>query len=241
MFGSSIVNAIDADMPDPTEAERRGQGFIRALLDLVRQRGHAVERAAGVHRFVLNGTAVEWLVYERSVQRKVPLTKKEAKSGLFTERAKREGKIEFWPSGWLVLMVKTDGRGESRIVERPRHRFEASEILDRFESMAAKAGAERRAWEEEEQRSRRRAAERARSRRVETYRWNTMQEMMTAAEDAARLRRFIAFIASHSPMRPDQECRVRKWVRWARAHADAIDPAIREFDDVLAQLGVPKR
>jgi len=241
MFSPFNVDAITADTSDPTSGEKRGQEFIRALTALAQQRGHAAEVHARLHTFSIHGVPVEWFVYERAFQRKVPLTKKEARSGLFTDRAKREGKIEYRPSGWLTLVYRVDGRGETRLAERPRRRFEASPILDRFEGLAAEAAARRKAEEEEERRSRRRAAERVRSRRVETSRWNAMHGMMAASEKAARLRDFIERITSHSPMRPDQEKRVRKWARWANAHADAIDPMTKGFDDVLARLGLGKR
>lgn len=239
MFGPYAVEAICADMPDPTGAQRRGLEFLRAIVDLAGRRGHAISGTCK-HTLIVGDTPVEFYLYERSAQYRVPLTKTEMKSILFSDRAKRDGKIAYRRSGWLQLVYKIDGRSEYRIAERARHPFEAQAILDRFESLAAEAAARRRAEAEEEREKRRRAVERAKSRRVETRRWDAMHETMAAAEKAARLRRFIDLIATHSPMRPDQEKRVRKWARWANAHADAIDPMAREFDDVLARLGLRK-
>ena len=144
------------------------------------------------------------------------------------------------PSGWLVLLVSGDYQHQIRIEEKPRSPLVASEILARFEKMGAYGAAERERRKEEERLRIKRAAERQRSRRVEEYRWEALNDVMDDLERAQRLRRFIDTVASYSPQRPDQARRVRKWKRWATAHADAIDPMTNGFDNVLARLGLPK-
>ncbi|HEY4942303.1 MAG TPA: hypothetical protein VII56_12820 [Rhizomicrobium sp.] len=230
--------------PTSSAAEERAKQLVSALLDAARERGYAIGHGRmhpGHWKFVIQGADVEWLVYERSAQRKVPLTKKEKKDWLFSHIAERGWKRVLVPSGWLVLLVSGDYQSQQRIEEKPRFPLVASDILARFEQMGAYGAAERQRRREEERLRAKRATERLRSRRVEDSRWNAMNDMIAAAEQAQRLRRFIDIIATRTPLRPDQERRVRKFVRWARTHADAIDPMTKDFDIVLARLGLHKR
>jgi hypothetical protein len=230
--------------PMHASAAARIENLEASLLDSARERGYSIghsQHYPGHRQFTIQGAVVEWLIYERSVQRKVPLTAKEKKYWLSSPIAERGWRRVLVPSGWLVLLVNGDYQSQVRIEEKPRSPLVASEILSRFEQMGAYGATERARRKEEERLRTKRAAERARSRRVEDSRWNALNDMMTAAERAQRLRRFIDLIATRAPFRPDQERRVRKFVRWARTHADAIDPMTKNFDAVLARLELPKR
>jgi hypothetical protein len=226
---------------DNVDCKQRMRQLEADLREAAKKRGYPVCYASsGRCYFVIHAERVEWFLYERSVQRKIPLTKQERKSWQFAYCVDRGWKFELQPSGWMMLVVKVDYHSEIKIAERPRYRLKPEEIMDRFDALAAEAAAKRKRRDDEAREERRRAAARAQSRRVEDGRWNAMHEIMSATEEAQRLRCFINTIATQSPMRPDQERRVRKFVRWARAHADAIDPMTKGFDYVLARLWLPK-
>lgn len=235
------VCVLRDEISELTETERRGLSVIHSLVDAAKQSGYAIKCDDGVYSFTISGLCVEWFVYERSTQHRVPLTRKEAESKLCTAVEMREGKLTFRPSGLLVLIARVDGRGEETVTESHQRHFDPAVIFRRFEIMATKAIAEKQASEEVEQRARKRAIDRERSREIESRRWNAVSSAMRAMEKADRLRRFVDRITSHSPMRPDQEHRVRKWARWVLAYADAIDPMTKNFDVVLEQLGLPRR
>jgi hypothetical protein len=226
---------------DNVDCKLRMRQLAADLLEVAKKRGYRVGYASsGRCYFVIHDERVEWFLYERSVQRKIPLTKQERKSWQFAHCAERGWKFELQPSSWMMLVVKVDYHSAIKISERPRYRLKPEEVMDRFDALAAEAAAEKKRRDDEAREERRRAVARARSRRVEDGRWDAMYEIMSAAEKTQRLRRFINTVATHSPMRPDQERRVRKFVRWAKAHADAIDPMTKGFDDVLARLWLPK-
>jgi hypothetical protein len=229
--------------PSSPSAAERVEELESFLLAAARERGYPIDRGRchpGHWRFIIQNADVEWLIYERGVQRKVPLTKEEQKSRFFLENEERGWKRVLVPSGWLVLLISGDYQSQIRIEERARAPFVASEIFARLEQIGAYGAAERTRRNEEEREQARRSAERLRSRQVEDSRWKALNAAMNDLEKARRFRHFIDTISSHSPQRPDQERRVRKWKRWATAQADSIDPMLNGFDDLLARLGFPK-
>lgn len=226
----------------PTAAERVRE-LETLLLAAARERGYPIDHGRhhpGHWRFIIQNADVEWLIYERGVQRKVPLTKKEEKSWVFLHMAERGWKRVLVPSGWLVLLVSGDYQSQIRIEERPGAPLIASEIFARFERMGAYGAATRARRNEEQRQKAKRAGERLQSIQVEESRWKALNAAMNDMERARRLRSFIDAVSSYSPQRPDQERRVRKWKRWAVAQADSIDPTANGFDDLLARLGFPK-
>jgi hypothetical protein len=229
--------------PSSPSAAERVEELESFLLAAARERGYPIDRGRchpGHWRFIIQNADVEWLIYERGVQRKVPLTKKEEKSRFFLQDEERGWKRVLVPSGRLVLLMSGDYQSQIRIEERTRAPFVASEIFARLEQIGAYGAAERACRDEEERLQAKRAAERVQSRRVEESRWKALNGTMNDMERARRLRQFIDAVSSHSPQRPDQQRRVRKWKRWATAHADSIDPMTNGFDDLLARLGFPK-
>jgi hypothetical protein len=189
----------------PTAAERVRE-LETFLLAAARERGYPIDRGRhhpGHWRFIIQNADVEWLIYERGLQRKVPLTKKEEKSWVFLHTAEKGWKQVLVPSGWLVLLVSGDYQPQKRIEERPNAPLVASEIFARFEQMGAYGAAERARRNEEERQKAKRAGERLQSIEVEESRWKALNAAMNNLERARRLRHFIDTVSSHSPQRPD--------------------------------------
>jgi hypothetical protein len=221
----------------PEEPAVRAQRYRDALLKGAGKRGYTVEG----NNFNIHGCRIDWHFYERDVRRKAPLTKKELKTWEHYSIGKRGWKEVREPSGWLTFGFSIERRREIRILEQQNDPLDIERILNRFEKMAAEIAAESKRRYEEEQRKEKRAAERATSREVEEGRWEAMHDMLDDIAKAERLRRLINRVAAQSPLRPDQARRVKKWVRWATAHANAIDPIATDFDIVLSRLGMPRR
>jgi hypothetical protein len=217
--------------------EVREQKYREAFLSGAKERGYTFDGQRG---FAIRGARLECFFYEPSMRQRIALTKKELKSRDYSSIAERGWKEILVPSGRLTFVFTVDGCSETRIVEPKRHPFEIDKILDRIDNLVDEISEERRQREKERAESRRRAAERAKSRKVEDGRWDAMQRMLDAVNRAEGLRRLIDRIDRQSPLRPDQARRVRKWVRWATAHADAIDPMAKDFDIVLSRLGATK-
>jgi hypothetical protein len=238
-----MLDRNHSDMTDATDL--RGEELRASIIKAAEARGYPNEEPDNsyrfTHQFRIHGEAVQWFLYERYAQRQVPLTKKELKNPHYSRYAERGRKPELHPSGWFILIFKVDYHLEIKIRERARHPLKADEILDHFERVALEAAEQKKRDYEEEQRSRRRAIERRRSRRVEDGRWKAINNIISAAERAERLRSFIDIIAGYTPVRPDQERRIRKFVRWASREADMIDPMAQGLDLVLDRLRLAKR
>jgi hypothetical protein len=193
---------------------------------------------------VVRGERIKYSIFEHAQRWRVRLSKQELRE------AREQGKRRLWkyvdePTGTLVVAAQGiyRGIGNGRWTDEPDRPLEAQieTVILGFEAVAAEAAARRAEDVREEEEAEALKTQRKRSRCVEDRRWNAMYELMDEFESAHRLRQFIDRIETYTPMRPDQEKRVRKFTRWARVHADRIDPLSEGFDHVLARLGLPRR
>src|ERR1700744_2519100 len=174
----------------------------------------------------------------------VHLSKKELREAM------ERGKKRLWkyvdePTGTLVIAAMGIYRGivSGRWADAPDRPLEAQieTIVSGFEAVAAEAATRRAEDSREEEKAEALRLKRKRSRRFEDRRWHAMYEIMDEIEITHRLRCFVERIAAFTPMRPDQEKRIKKFRRWAKVHIDRIDPMSDGLDQVLARLRLPER
>lgn len=237
-------------MPQIVSAKFREQLYQRKqeidalLYKALIARGHTSASETGC--VVIQGEKIDWRFYETSVQRKIPLTQKEAQSILTSEAAKRRGWRPDWePGGFLALLIDADFHSEMRIVETRKHPFEGriEAVVDRFEKIAAET-AERRIQQQE---SLRRAAEaqmrrqeRARLQAIEDRKWDEFTGLASDWEKARQLRCFIVRVTRLNDATPDPSGRVREWLLWTRANVDALDPLADGIEGFLERLFPPE-
>jgi hypothetical protein len=207
-----------------------------AVLKEAEKRGHRIEHLKNFEDvwFEIGGEHVEWLLYERDNLRKVPLTKKELKSPFNSGRTWRQVKVA---SGFLVLVVSADYNSDHRIDERPGHLLEnrAGRILDKFESVAARA-ADGRKWQAEFYVRQARRARRERIRQIEGERWMRLREMASEWNEAERLRKFVETVARRMDELKPRPPRVDAWLDWARWRIDDFDPLAEDTEAVFAKV-----
>jgi hypothetical protein len=218
-----------------------------AMFKALERLRYEIEPAQHNIRFVevvIRRERIRYSISEQMLRWRVPFSKRESRE------AREQGKKRLWkyvdePTGTLVIaaMGIYRGIGSGRWADEPDRPLEAQieTIISGFEAVAGEAAARRAEDLREEEEAEALRLKRKRSRRFEDRRWKAMYEIMDEIESAHRLRSFIDRIATYAPMRPDQEKRVRKFARWARAHADRIDPMSDGLDQVLARLRLPKR
>ena len=213
-----------------------------ALLKAAERRGHRIEQTSGSIAYLemlIAGERIRYGISEQLLRQRVPLSKKELKAAIEQGKRRRWKTIEE-KTGLLVIAASGlyRGIGKGTWEDQPGKPMEEQidSVLRGFEAVAAEAAVQRAEDNAIEAAEEKRREMRAASRRVEQERWEEMNRMMVAYEKAQRLRRFINRITEHAPMRPDQERRVRKWARWARARADHLDPMSKGLDDVLKRL-----
>ena len=101
-------------------AAARIENLWASLLDSARERGYSIghsQHYPGHRQFTIQGAVVEWLIYERSVQRKVPLTAKEKKYWLSSpigEQGVAARSGAEWLAGVARRAVITKAKSESR-------------------------------------------------------------------------------------------------------------------------------
>lgn len=175
---------------------------------------------------------------------RVPLTAKELRDPANIARKRNWKYVDVW-TGTLILEARAvyRGIGSTRWSEKPDQALEGQidEIALKLEAIGVAAAEERAQDRREEERYERRQAERLRSYRVERIRWKAICETTAAWEKAQQLRRFIDAVVQQAPRRTDQVKRLNKWLRWAQARIDKLDPFTKDFDSILTGLGVTKR
>lgn len=189
---------------------------------------------------VVYGERIRYAIGEYVVRSSVPLMKSElrkaAKSG-----QKTRYKIVETPTGKLYVSATGvyRGIGSGCWSDEPGRPLEAQveTILLGLEAIAAEISAQRAKELEEEQRAEAQRAERRRPQEIEQSRWDNAWEMADAWQEAERMRRLIGALEKRMPLKPHQASKLAKWLRWARARVDNLDPLTNDIDVVLARLG----
>lgn len=225
------------------DTAHRTQEVVGALRKAVLGRGHTAVSDTGA--FLINGEQIDWRIYEASVVRKVPLTKKERDDWLNSFIAKRGWRQVLEPGGSLVLAIKAGFHSEIRIVETRKRPLESriESIVDRLEAIATES-AERRAERDEARRRyqerQKRREERLRLEAIEDRKWEAFIELADDWAEAKRLRRFLDRIGKLNEVSPDKSGRLADWLSWAREGVEARDPLSQGLDGFLERLFPPE-
>lgn len=212
-----------------TELDRRRIAFEDALCLALEARGHLVEDAADYKwdiTCLIHGERIDLRFYEPDRRKRAPLTRKEW--GYRADGSATKQVLE--PSGTLTLVARPDrfGGGERRwsnvtgkITDR-----EVGRIVARLESIAAlitQGRIRHEEWEAEYEEWKRRVAERLRRERELEKRVDILDGLAGDWRHAKRLRAFLAVAEAQLLSHPDPEG-LGRWLEWARAHAESIDP-----------------
>lgn len=193
---------------------------------------------------VVSGERLRYSISECVIRSRKPPTKAELRKAAQSGKKARPKIVEM-PTGRLYVsargVYRGVGSGSWSDEEAKPLEDQIETILTGIAGVAAEAAAQRAKDDEETRLAEAKRAERRRSRRIESSRWEALEETMAALERADRLRRFVSRLVEHSPMRPDQERLVKKWARWAKVHIDRIDPMTHGMDGVLAHLKLHKQ
>ena len=232
--------------PHRTDPASRMQAINAALLKAGEARGYAIGYERSDRKsLVIHGEHVTWRLYERSAQRKVPLTKKELKDPFNSVQAQRGWKEVLVPSGRLGLIIEAEHHGTARVAEHSARPFEGriNKILAKFEKVAAEAAANRKWCVERERRyfeRQMRIDERSRLEDIENRKRHMLGSLANDWAEAERLRRFIDRVDQQHAETPDLSGRVGPWLAWAHSHVDALDPLAGGTDSFLERLFPPE-
>jgi hypothetical protein len=215
------------------------------LYKAAEKRGHRLhheKRNIDEVDLLISGERINYWVCESVKRWKVALTKAELRRAAKEGDTRRRWKTVEEHTGTLAMGARGiyRGIGKGGWSDEPDRPLESQIdiILAGLEAIAAEAGAVRARDMEEERKARMRKAERERSRYVEESRWESACEMADALKRAQHMRTLIDTLAHRMPLKPHQARKLVKWLRWARAKVDFIDPLAQDMDCILARLGM---
>jgi hypothetical protein len=235
---------MKTDAHPANDTEQRAREIRAALCKAAEARGHAVD--SGSRSMTVHGERIAWSMYEPSVRRKAPLTKKELADRYCSSIDRRRGwKFTVEPSGSLMLVIEAALGGKARIADTRKRPLESriEEIIGRFETMASETAQSRKENEEYERRAlerRKRREERERLQLIEDRKWNDLNELADDWAKAERLRRFVRNVTKRNEASPDPSGRVQEWLTWARPYIDGLDPLWNGIESLLERLYPPE-
>jgi hypothetical protein len=203
-----------------------------ALRRALKAHGHACEGRSAV----IDGERLEFWCYEPSRRTRAPLTPAEKWSPFYTGRTTKQVMV---PSGRPVLVARLAGRSAERRWPDKARRLEAQvpEIVAHIETLAQIAKDERaksEAYHQQLDIDMRRAALRFYRTQLRDERRERLHAQATAWEEVVRLQAFLD--AMRARMRRAPSPALIKWLAWAQAYVEALDPLSPAELTALADL-----
>ncbi len=230
---------------DFTANDRRRHRILHALFNALEKEGGTIgENARKELRYEHNGVTVEFQLREKFKQVRRPLTEREQRYRLSTDK---DWRLDLEPTGQLLFEFKTYSLGGLRknwleteakpmetllpgifatfvaaiplLVEEKRQRDETA-----------------RRWREAEQRR----AEDEQRRRIDDARWRKFVELAGKMRQADLAREFLQRIKDSAPD-PGQQAGANslgEWLRWAEGRIAATDPLQGDAAEIFAEIAL---
>jgi hypothetical protein len=219
---ASTSEWVRKNAPGPlTDSDRRRHRVLSQLLWGLERRGAKVSEEKDDLRVSIAGEDIDFRFREKSRQERV------------FSKDRRSSRVNLVGTGKLVVSFRTYLRGsfneEWRETDSNPLDSQLPKIIDRFFEGAQILKAWRLEREQEEERARQAAAERAEKSRLAKIEEKRREKIIDSSIDwrvASQLRQFLMAIEA-KPFDPSQEINgktIAEWLAWAHELADALDP-----------------